>query len=112
MLQVVASINPNCPENECSNFTLVHIQSRGLSDVLHHFWTMEKVPTFFYARTDINTTVNINWDLLLSENRSGSIQFSAKPLYSAAVCLTKVQSSDLLMLFHFHNGAFFNLYSL
>jgi hypothetical protein len=51
---------------------------------------MEKVPTFFYARTDVNTTVNINWDLLLSENRSGSIQFSAKPLYSAAVCLTKV----------------------
>lgn len=89
-LQITTTINPNCPQNECVNFTLIHVQQQGRTDVLHHLWTMENIPTFFYARTEINTELIIDWHKMLSGNNSQAISFSKEPQYFAAVLILKV----------------------
>jgi len=87
--EVMATVNPGCPENLCSNFTLVHVQLKGNNDMLHHVWTMENKPIFFYARTDLNTNLVIDWDLMLAHDKNQSIKFSAEPQYFAAVVISK-----------------------
>jgi hypothetical protein len=72
------------------NFTLVHVQQEGIADVLHHIWTMENVPTFFYARTELNTEMLIDWEKMLSGNYSQAISFNKEPQYFAAVLIFKV----------------------
>lgn len=86
---ITTTINPNCPQNECVNFTLIHVQQQGRTDVLHHLWTMENIPTFFYARTEINTELIIDWHKMLSGNNSQAISFSKEPQYFAAVLILK-----------------------
>ncbi|XP_046441974.1 glycosylated lysosomal membrane protein A-like [Daphnia pulex] len=86
---VTTTINPKCPTNECVNFTLVHVQQEGIADVLHHIWTMENVPTFFYARTELNTEMLIDWEKMLSGNYSQAISFNKEPQYFAAVLIFK-----------------------
>ena len=83
-------MNPKCPKNECVNFTLVHVQQQGRADVLHHIWSMENLPTLFYARTDLNTEMSIDWDKMLSGNHSEAISFNKEPQYFAAVLIFKV----------------------
>ena len=89
-VQVIATINPGCPIDKCSNFTLVHVQLKGNNDMLHHIWTMKNVPMMFYARTDLNANLEIDWDALLEKKPNQSISFSTKPQYYAAVMITKV----------------------
>jgi len=90
-LQVSFAINPKCPENECLNFTLVHVEQRGRTDTLHHLWSFSKTfPTLFYARTELDSILTINWTELLSGNHSQSISFNKKPQYFAAVIISKV----------------------
>jgi len=87
---VTAFINPKCPGNECHNFTLIHVEQRGRTDTLHNLWSFSKIfPTVFYARTDLDTTLDINWPEMFSGNHSQAISFSKKPQYFAAVILSK-----------------------
>lgn len=88
--QVTAVINPKCPDTMCVNFTLIHVQQRGRTDVLHHIWTMEKVPSLFYARTDLDAELFVDWEALISANHSPIISFSKEPQYFAAVMISKV----------------------
>jgi len=107
----MATVNPGCPENLCSNFTLVHVQLKGNNDMLHHVWTMENKPIFFYARTDLNTNLVIDWDLMLAHDKNQSIKFSAEPQYFAAVVISKVISSLNIFDFFFylmHTSIFFS----
>jgi len=87
--EVSGAVNPGCPEDRCSNFTLVHVQMKGNDDMIHHIWTMENKPIFFYARTDLNTNLVIDWDLMLSHERNQSVKFDNKPHYFAAVMISK-----------------------
>lgn len=51
---------------------------------------MERVPTLFYARTELNTELSIDWEKMLSDNQSEAITFSTEPQYFAAVLINKV----------------------
>lgn len=51
---------------------------------------MESMPTFFYARTTLNTDLIIDWEKMLSANKSSAITFSSIPDYYAAVLIPKV----------------------
>ena len=51
---------------------------------------MERVPTLFYARTDLEAELVVNWEALLSANHSPIISFSKEPQYFAAVLINKV----------------------
>lgn len=51
---------------------------------------MEKIPTLFYARTDLDTELSVDWDKMLSQNQSEAITFNAKPQYFAVVLISKV----------------------
>ena len=93
--QVTLVLNPQCPENLCNNFTLVHVESRGKQDVIHHLWTMDSVPTFFYAVTGLNSQIIIDWNAVFA-NKSQSISFSIEPIYFAAVIISKVYISNVM----------------
>lgn len=51
---------------------------------------MEKVPSLFYARTDIDAELFVDWEALISANHSPIISFSKEPQYFAAVMISKV----------------------
>ena len=55
---------------------------------------MENLPTLFYARTDLNTEMSIDWDKMLSGNHSEAISFNKEPQYFAAVLILKVLIID------------------
>ena len=76
--------------DECANFTLIHVQQRGIKDVLHHIWTMERMPVLFYAKTDLDAELQVDWDKIFSENLNQAISFSKEPHYFAATLIFKV----------------------
>lgn len=51
---------------------------------------MENKPILFYARTDLNTNLVIDWDSMLTHERNQSVSFTSKPQYFAAVMISKV----------------------
>ena len=109
--QVTAVLNPNCPAIEChkQNFTLIHVKQKGRTDTLHHLWSFSRnFPTLFYARTELDTVLNINWTEMFSGNNSQAISFSKKPQYFAAVILSKVLFHLLFLNNHNPNNSFFS----
>lgn len=92
-------VNPGCHANKCSNFTIIYLKQQGGSDILHHLWTMENIPTFFYARTPLDADLTIDWDQMMAGNRSSAITFSSTPNYFAAILIPKVIKALHVMKF-------------
>lgn len=67
---------------------------------------MENVPTFFYARTELNTEMLIDWEKMLSGNYSQAISFNKEPQYFAAVLIFKVYSCLSLHPINYLNSYF------
>jgi Lysosomal transcription factor, NCU-G1 len=75
------ALNPNCTlENQCSDFTVVYIKSQAENDTIHYIWDFTGIPAILIAKTDINTTMNIDWNNFII-GAPNSVQFSSFPRY-------------------------------
>lgn len=87
--QLVAKVNPGCPNCNDSFVKVIHVRADGPNDTLHHVWCFVPKPTILIALTPHKAqNVSINWAEF--PNTASSISFSPEPYYSYGVLFNQV----------------------
>lgn len=97
--------NPGCDGTHQCNTTndrgsysnLVHVQLTGSTDVVHLLYSDISSFSVIIARTNLTTTLIVDWDKLLSGNESqmvDAIQFSEHPLESSGYLVSSIYEFD------------------
>lgn len=88
------TLNPQCMDPSlCENSTLVYITSESSEDMIHYIWDFTGIPGFLIAKTDLNTTLNINWKEFMS-GKEDTVNFSTNPHYVFAAVIPSVKIFD------------------
>lgn len=65
----------------------MYIEATGDKDVIHNIWDFSYgTPSFFYAVTNLNTTLNVTW----ANDKPESFDFSDPPKYRFGLQINKV----------------------
>lgn len=90
-------LNPGCvnqkTETECEHISFVHIAAESPNNTLHYIWDFTGIPAFFLAKTNKNTSLNIDWNSFLKGDAS-SVNFSSTPDFIFSAVIHKVLLFD------------------
>jgi hypothetical protein len=83
-------LNPYCNlENNCDGITVVYIKSQAENDTVHYIWDFTGIPGIIIAKTDINSSMIIDWNKFM-ENTEQSISFNSTPHYIFSAMISKI----------------------
>lgn len=92
--KLTVTLNPDCNNSTyCDSTTLVHVTAVSNDDMIHYVWDFTGIPGFLIAKTDLNTSININWDYFM-EGSEDSLNFSSSPHYVFSAILPSVKIFD------------------
>lgn len=87
-------LNPKCTlANNCNDITVVYIKSQAENDTIHYIWDFTGTPGILIAKTDLNTTMDIDWNTFMNITEN-SILFSTQPRYVFSALLHRVYLFD------------------
>lgn len=77
-------MNPGCPLKICGGdnkglVTVAHITADSKFDRLHNVWSFVGKPSVLVARSDLNSTLTIDWDRFVSKDNLESIKIEPEP---------------------------------
>lgn len=92
--KLTVTLNPDCNNSTyCDSTTLVQVTAVSNDDMIHYVWDFTGIPGFLIAKTDLNTSININWDHFM-EGAEDSLNFSSSPHYVFSAILPSVKIFD------------------
>jgi hypothetical protein len=77
---------------DAASSCITHTTAVGTTDTLHYVFISRGTPSLLAARTQVLSTIVVNWDAFLSANDTAaeSIHFSSTPDVVVAVMFTQV----------------------
>lgn len=92
--KLTVTLNPDCNNSTyCDTATLVHVTAVSNDDMIHYVWDFTGIPGFLVAKTDLNTSLNIDWDHFMGGSED-SLNFSSSPHYVFSAILPSVKIFD------------------
>lgn len=92
--KLTVTLNPKCTNSSyCDQITLVHVTAESKDDMIHYVWDFTGIPGFLLAKTDLNTSLNIDWNNF-SKGEEDSVNFSSSPHYVFSAILPSVKIFD------------------
>lgn len=80
-------VNQGCtPAKECAEPMLMSVIAEGQNDSLYHVWGAHGAPTFLVAKTDLATSLRVNWTgFLAAEPNSLFFEGGLKHIFGIAI---------------------------
>jgi Lysosomal transcription factor, NCU-G1 len=86
-------LNPECKEQinptQCEGISFVHIEAESANNTLHYIWDFTGSPSLFLAKTNKNTSLNIDWNSFLAGSMN-SVNFSSEPAFIFSAVIHKI----------------------
>lgn len=86
------ALNPGCEQQigtSCDVFTFVHVKAEATNNTLHYLWDFTGIPSLLLAKTDKNSTLEIDWDNFML-GTGNTVKFLPTPEYVFAAVISKI----------------------
>jgi Lysosomal transcription factor, NCU-G1 len=86
-------LNPGCESQldptQCEDISFVHIEAESANNTLHYIWDFTGSPSLFLAKTNKNTSLNVDWNSFI-EGKENSVNFSSSPDFVFSAVIHKI----------------------